>query len=216
MIPPVVSALLAVVLTLFRSRASLCLEHLALRHQLAVYQQTVHRPQLRPLDRLFWAWLSRLWSGWQHVLAFVQPRTVIAWQQKRFRDHWRRLSQQGQPGRPVIATEVRELIRDMWRSNPTWGSPRIVGELRTLGINVAKSTVEKYRPTCHKPSSSNWWAFLSNHVKDILACDFFTVPTVTSQVLFVLRYGNDSPESGPEPLNYLYLQGEIIASQLTH
>ena len=60
MIPPVVSALLAVVLTLFRSRASLCLEHLALRHQLAVYQQTVHRPQLRPQDRLFWAWLSRL------------------------------------------------------------------------------------------------------------------------------------------------------------
>ena len=73
----------------------------------------------------------------------------------------------------------------MWRSNPTWGSPRIVGELRKLGINVAKSTVEKYRPRGPKPSSPTWKAFLKNHVKDIVACDFFIVPTVTFQVLFV-------------------------------
>jgi len=157
--PPVASALLAVVTRLFRSRTSLCLEHLALRHQLAVYQQTVHRPWLRPIDCLFWVWLSRLWSGWQRALAFVQPETVLAWQQKRFRDHWRRLSQQGKPGRPDIAKEVRELIRDMWRANPTWGAPRIVGELqivgelRKLGIDVAKSTVEKYRPQVRKPPS---------------------------------------------------------------
>ena len=84
---PVISALLAFVAGLFRSRASLCLEHLALRHQLAVYQQTIPRPRLRPTDRLMWVWLSRLWAGWQESLAFVQPRTVIAWQRKRFRDH---------------------------------------------------------------------------------------------------------------------------------
>jgi putative transposase len=185
MMPPVISALLAFMTALFRSHASLHLEHLALRHQLAVYQRSVPRPRLHPTDRLLWVWLARFWSGWQDVLTFVRPRTVIAWQQKRFRGYWRRLSQQGQPGRPVIATEVRELIRDMWRSNPTWGSPRIVGELSMLGIHVAKSTVEKYRPTCHKPSSPTWRAFLNNHVKDIMACDFFTVPTVTFQVLFV-------------------------------
>jgi hypothetical protein len=97
---PVISTLLAFVAGLFRSRAFLCLENLALRHQLAVYKQTVHRPRLRPTDRLFWAWLSRLWSGWQAVLAFVQPRTVIAWQRQRFRDHWRQLSQQSTPGPP--------------------------------------------------------------------------------------------------------------------
>ena len=57
---PVISALLAFLASLFRSRASLCLEHLAMRHQLAVYQQTVARPRLRPPNRLFWAWLSRL------------------------------------------------------------------------------------------------------------------------------------------------------------
>jgi hypothetical protein len=124
--------MLALVATLFRSRAALRLENLALRHQLAIYKQTIRRPRLRPTDRLFWAWLSRLWSGWHAALTFVQPRTAIAWQHKRFRDHWRRLSQHGKPGRPTIAKDVRELIRSMWQANPTWGSPRIVGELRKL------------------------------------------------------------------------------------
>jgi transposase InsO family protein len=73
----------------------------------------------------------------------------------------------------------------MWRSNPTWGSPRIVGELHKIGIDVAKSTVEKYRPKSRKPSSPTWKAFLHNHVKDLVSCDFFIVPTATFRVLFV-------------------------------
>lgn len=124
-------------------------------------------------------------GGWHDALEFVQPRTVLAWQKQRFRDYWRRMSQRGKPGRPPIAQAVRDLIWDMWRSNPTWGSPRIVGELRKLGIRVAKSTVEKYRPPVRKPPSPTWKAFLTNHVKDIVACDFFTVPTATFRVLFV-------------------------------
>lgn len=183
--PPIVSVLLASLTTWFRSRLSMQMELIALRHQVAVYKQSVPRPKLRPTDRLLWVWLSRLWPGWQDALAFVQPRTVIAWQHKRFRDHWRRLSQHGTPGRPAIAKEVRALIQDMWRSNPTWGSPRIAGELQKLGIDVAKATVEKYRPRLHKPSSPTWKAFLNNHVKDLVSCDFFTVPTVTFKVLFV-------------------------------
>jgi putative transposase len=183
---PVIAALLAFVASLLRSRISLSLENVALRHQLAVYKQTVARPRLRPTDRLCWAWLSRLWPGWQTALAFVQPRTVIAWQRKRFRDHWRRLSQQGKPGRPAMAKEVRDLIRVMWQANPTWGAPRIVGELRKLGIAVAKSTVETYRPRPKKPPSPTWKTFLKNHVQDLVALDFFVVPTVTFRVLFVL------------------------------
>jgi putative transposase len=183
---PVISALLAFVADLFRSRASLCLENLALRHQLAVYQQTVHHPQVRPSDRLFWVCLARLWTGWQQVLAFVQPRTILAWRRRRFRDHWRDLSHQGKPGRPAMAKEVRQLIGDMWRANPTWGSPRIVGELRKVGIAVAKSTVEKYRVRPQKPPSPTWKAFLNNHVQDLVSLDFFVVPTVTHNVLFVL------------------------------
>jgi len=109
---PVVSALLAFVASLFRSRVSLSLEHLALRHQLAVYKQTSPRPRLRPTDCLFWAWLSRLWFGWHTALAFVQPRTVISWQLRRFQDHRQCLSQQGTPGRPALAKDVRDLCGD--------------------------------------------------------------------------------------------------------
>ena len=98
--PSVFSALIAYVVSHLRSHQSLRLENMALRHQLAVYQHTVKRPKLRPADRLFWSWLSRLWSAWQDALAFVQPRTVIAWQKRRFRDYWRQRSQSGRPGRP--------------------------------------------------------------------------------------------------------------------
>jgi hypothetical protein len=58
---PVLSALLAFLGALFRSRHSLVLQALALQQQVAVYKQTVNRPRLHPTDRLLWAWLSRLW-----------------------------------------------------------------------------------------------------------------------------------------------------------
>jgi putative transposase len=184
--PSVFSALIAYILSHCRSHESLRLENMALRHQLAVYQHTVKRPKLRPSDRLFWVWLSRLWPEWQAALEVVQPRTVIAWQQTRFRDDWRHLSQSGKPGRPPMSTDVCTLIRDMWRSNPTWGSPRMVGELGQLGLTVAQSTVETYRPRVRKPPSPTWKAFRNHHVQAIIACDFLTVPTATFRVLFVL------------------------------
>jgi hypothetical protein len=162
------------------------IEVLALRHQLAVYQRAGRRPQLEPADRILWAWLSRVWAGWREALVFVQPRTVISWQRQRFRDHWSRLSRPGKVGRPAVPKEIRDLIRRMSDANPTWGSPRIVGELRKLGIEVAKSTVEKYRVRRPKPPSPTWRIFLANHSKDLISIDFFTVATVRFEILFVL------------------------------
>jgi putative transposase len=72
--------------------------------------------------------------------------------------------------------------------NPTWGSPRIMGELAKLGIVVTKSTVDKYRVRIRKPSSSTWCAFLKNHAKDIVSIDFMVVPTVKFQILYVLLF----------------------------
>ena len=117
---------------------------------------------------------------------FVQPATVLAWQRRRFRDHWARLSRRNLPGRPAVSQELRTLIRDISAANPRWGSPRILGELRKLGIAVAKSTIEKYRVRPRRPPSPAWRAFLKNHVSEIVALDFFTVPTVPFRVLFVL------------------------------
>ena len=181
----VLRALLSFMASFFRSRASLRLEILALRHQLAVCRQSVNRSRLKPADRILSIWLSKVWSGWQRVLVFVQPATVIKWRRRKFRRHWTRLSHRGKPGRPRVAKEVRDLIRRMSPANPTWGSPRIVGELAKIGITVAKSTVEKYMVRRRKPPSPTWRTFLKNHVKELVSVDFFVVPTVTFRVLFV-------------------------------
>ncbi len=182
----VLVALVFSLVSVLRSRVSLHLEVLAVRHQLAVLQAVGQRPRLQPADRILWVWLSRAWAGWQDALVLVKPRTVISWQRKRFRDHWRRLSGRGRPGRPAIAQEIRDLIRKMSESNPSWGSPRIRSELRKLGIDVAKATVEKYRVRPRKPPSPAWRAFLANHTKELVSLDFFTVSTVRFNVLFVL------------------------------
>src|SRR5450755_1117526 len=184
--PAVVYAFLSALGALFRSQCSLRVENIALRHQLAVYQRTVKRPSIRPEDRILWSWLSRRWARWREVLVFVQPETVIAWQRKRFRDHWARMSRAGKSGRPPISEEIRELIRKISGANPLWGTPRIVGELGKLGIKVAKSTVDKYRVRCRKAPSPTWKAFLKNHVNDLVSIDFCIVPTIRFKLLFVL------------------------------
>jgi transposase InsO family protein len=86
----------------------------------------------------------------------------------------------------MISKEIRVLIRRISKANPGWGSPRIVGELRKLGIEVAESTVDKYRVRSSHPPSPSWKAFLKNHMKDLVSIDFFIVPTVGFKVLFVL------------------------------
>src|ERR1700676_57152 len=182
----VVFAILSTLGTLFRTQLSLRVENVALRHQLAIYQRTVERPSIQPGDRILWSWLSRRWARWREVLVFVQPETVIAWQRKRFRDHWGRMSRAGKPGRPLISEEIRELIRKVSGANPLWGTPRIVGELGKLGIKVAKSPVDKYRVRSGKTPSPTWKAFLKNHVNDLVSIDFLIVPTVRLKLLFVL------------------------------
>jgi hypothetical protein len=73
----------------------------------------------------------------------------------------------------------------MSRENPTWGAPRIVSELALLGLDVAQQTVAKYMVRTRKPPSPTWRSFLNNHLPDIAACDFFTIPNVTFRVLYV-------------------------------
>jgi hypothetical protein len=118
----------------FRSRAAVHAEILALRHQLLVLQRSSreHRLRLHVWDRAFWVWLSRLWPGWRSALLIVKPETVIAWHRKGFRLFWTWKARRGQPGRPVLSREIRDLIRQMSRENPGWGAPRIHGELLVL------------------------------------------------------------------------------------
>ena len=91
---------------LLASRVALAAENLALRQQLAVLRRTTPRPKLRRSDRVFWAWLSRLWSNWRTALVIVQPQTVVRWHRLGFRLFWR-WKLRGTPGRPAVSAEMR-------------------------------------------------------------------------------------------------------------
>ena len=78
--------LLGTLPSMFRSRAVLELENLALRHQIGVLQRSARkRPRLTPVDRLLCVWLSGIWGDWRSALAIVRPETVVAWHRAGFR-----------------------------------------------------------------------------------------------------------------------------------
>jgi putative transposase len=168
-----------------RTHRELELENLALRQQLAVWKARERRPRLTELDRIFWICLSRLWTRWRQSLHLVRPETVVGWHRAGFKRYWTWKSRR-RSGRPMISRELRDLIRRMSYDNPLWGAPRIHGELLKLGVTVSQATVSKYMLRPRRPPSQAWRTFLKNHAKDLIALDFFTVPTATFRVLFVL------------------------------
>ena len=110
---------------------------------------------------------------------------MVAWHRAGFRLFWTWKVRHGQPGRPLISCEVRDLIRKMCRENNGWGAPRIHGELLKLGIDIGETTVSKYMVRSRKPPSQTWRTFLGNHLTQMVSIDFFTVPTIHFQVLYV-------------------------------
>src|SRR5215831_1581628 len=124
---------------LFKSQRRLEVENLFLRHQLNIaLRRTPHRLQLRGSDRALLVWMTWRWPNLLALARVVQPATILRWHRAGFRSYWRWKSQ-GQPGRPRIDHELRDLIRRMSQENPLWGAPRIHGELLKLGFEVAES-----------------------------------------------------------------------------
>jgi putative transposase len=172
---------------LFRSRRNLVLENLALRQQLAVLKRRHPRPRLDLLDKLFWVAIRRFWSEWRQTLIVVTPETVIRWHRAGFCLYWTLVSKASKPiGRRQTSKEVRELIFQMVAENPTWGAPRIHGELLMLGFDVSERTISRWirRAPRDPEPARRWLAFLRNHREAIAAMDFFTVPTITFGVLY--------------------------------
>jgi putative transposase len=168
----------------FVSRATLVLENLALRQQLAILKRKKPKPKLKKSDRVFWVILSKLWAGWKSALMIVQPETILRWHRQGFKLFWRWKSR-GNAGRPRIDIEIQRLIQKLSKENPNWGIPRIKSELALLGYDVAESTVAKYMVRHPKPPSQTWRTFLKNHAANIVACDFFTTYSVTFRVYYV-------------------------------
>jgi putative transposase len=167
-------------------------EILALRHQLAVLQRQIDKPRLTPPDRAFLAALlhrlPRRTLRQLHLI--VSPDTVLRWHRDLLHRHHARASRPKRPGRPPTVRSIRVLVLRLARENGSWGYRRIHGELATLGIRVAPSTVweilqntgidpapERDRPT--------WAAFLRAQAYAILAADFFETRTLTGGRLYV-------------------------------
>jgi putative transposase len=102
------------------------------------------------------------------------------------RRQWTSRSTRRRPGRPSTDMTVRTLVGEMATANSLWGAPRIHGELCKLGITVSERTVSRLLRRPQRPPSQTWRTFLTNHVATLVSMDFFTVPTLTGRVLFVL------------------------------
>src|ERR1700736_4051276 len=172
---------------LLRVRRSLLFENLVLRQQLAVLKRRHPRPRLDLPDKLFWVAIRRFWSGWQQSLVAVTPETVVRWHRGGFRLYWKLISRVRRPvGRRQTSKEVQELIFRMVVENPTWGAPRIHGELLMLSFDVSERTISRWmkRAPRDPEPAKRWLTFLRNHREAIAAMDFFTVPTITFGVLY--------------------------------
>src|SRR5258708_22944288 len=178
---------LGMLVRLFRERRSLLFENLALRQQLVALKRRHTRPCLGVFDKFFWVIARRVYSSWKQSLLIVTPETVVRWHRTGFCMYWRLISRvRGQVGRRPTPKEVRELIFRMVAENPTWGAPRMHGELRMLGFALSERTISRWmkRAPRDPEQGKRWLAFLRNHREAIAAMDFFTVPTITFGVLY--------------------------------
>jgi putative transposase len=166
-------------------------ELLVLRHHLAVLRRQTGRPKLRPADRALLAALTRLLPHPRRQGLLMTPQTLLRWHRELVRRKW---AQPGPgPGRPPVERRVRDLVLRLARENPRWGYPRIAGELLKLGLRVSPSTVRRMllaaglEPAPRRIGPS-WQQFLRQQAASMLACDFFTVETLSLRRYYVLFF----------------------------
>jgi putative transposase len=171
------------------------IEILALRHQITVLERQFgpNKAKFALEDRAFLAaLLAPLPRGaLRRLRLLVQPDTVLRWHRDLVKRRHARTCRPRQPGRPPTVRSIRALTLRLVKENPSWGYRRIHGELATLGIKIASSTVweilnqEGLDPAPDRHATT-WPAFLRSQAHALLACDFLETVTVTGQRQYVL------------------------------
>jgi hypothetical protein len=166
-------------------------EILVLRKQLEVLNRQVSRPRLAGHDRAVLAGLSRVLDRRRWPVFFVTPTTLLAWHRRLVARHW--TYPHRPPGRPPTRTELRALIVRLATENPTWGYRRIHGELVGLGHRIGASTVwSVLKQAGVDPSAGRrdqtWREFLQAQAHHVIACDFFSVDTISLRRFYVLFF----------------------------
>ena len=184
----------AVLRLLVRTRSSELakdVELLVLRHQLVVLRRQERRASLRPADRAFLAALTRVLPQRRRHGLIVTPQTLLRWHRELVRRKW--AQPRRSPGRPAVDERIRQLVLRFARENPRWGYPRIAGELQKLGLRVSPSTVRRLllaaglKPAPRR-SGPSWREFLERQAASMIACDFFTVETISLRRIYVLFF----------------------------
>ncbi len=177
------------------SKHATSMENIALRSQLASYvhrfeKENIPTPRPTPAFRQLWVLLSKHLENWKDSLVMVKPDTVIRWHRTAFKFYWKKKSKK--LGRPTISNGTIQLIKRVHKENPLLSPEKIHEKLRILGIDQppAPNTIAKYLPSTRKPPSEkqiqSWKTFLQNHQEEIWGTDFFTISTLTFNVLHVL------------------------------
>jgi transposase InsO family protein len=171
------------------------IEILSLRHQVAVLQRQLDGQQVRfePVDR---AWLAALLHPLprptlRRLLLLVRPDTVLKWHRDLIARRHSAMSRPRRPGRPRTLRSIRAVVLRLARENGSWGYRRVHGELLTLGIKVAPSTVwEILREAGIDPTSdratTTWTDFLRSQAHALLAADFIETVTLTGARMYIL------------------------------
>ena len=182
---------LELLVLLGRSRDRNEIEILVLRHELRVVRRGVDRPRYGARDRALLSALSRVLSRDRWSAFTVTPETLMRWHRRMVRRRWTYDARP--PGRPRLNPELVALIVRLARENASWGSRRIVGELKKLGYSVSETSVRNLVRgagigPAPRRSGPFWRDFIRQQPATMIACDFFTVETVALRRIYVLFF----------------------------
>jgi putative transposase len=180
-----------------RSPASKDAELLVLRHEVAMLRRAQPRPRMDGAGRVVLAALIRHLPRTLWARRLVTPGTVLRWHRRLAAKRW---TCPNRTGRRPVSAEITVLIGRLASENPSWGYPRIQGELRKIGHRVSASTIRRVLrqltmpPAPQRHTDPTWRPFLRTQASTMLAVDFFPVDCAVTlprrYCLFVIEIGS--------------------------